>query len=88
MSMPTGNNFGKVENNMITISDLLDNITVQGDVRVSAWTRDEDEKVILLTECDGGLSASRLPKRWRNAEVLYMFCPGDGILHIEVSADD
>lgn len=73
---------------MITISDLLDNITVQGDIRVSAWTRDEGEKVILLTECDGGLSASRLPKRWRNAEVLYMFCPGDGLLHIEVSADD
>jgi hypothetical protein len=72
---------------MITISDLLDNITVQGDIRVSSWTR-EGEKVIVLSECDGGLSASKLPKRWRNAEVLYMFCPGDGFLHIEVSADD
>lgn len=73
---------------MITISDLLDNITVQGDIRISAWTRNEEEKVIFQTECDGGLSASKLPKRWMNAEVLYMFCPGDGFLHIEVSADD
>lgn len=73
---------------MITISDLLDNITVQGDIRISAWTRNEEEKIIVLAECDDGLSSSKLPKRWRNAEVLYMFCSGDGYLHIEVSADD
>lgn len=73
---------------MLTISDLLENATVQGNIRVSAWTRNEEEKVILMQEDDGGLSASSLPERWRNAEVLYMFCPGDGFLHIEVSADD
>lgn len=73
---------------MITISDLLNNITIQGNIRVSAWTRDGEEKVILITERESGLGAYQLPKRWRNSEVLYMFCPGDGFLHIEVAADD
>lgn len=75
---------------MITISDLLNNITVQGDIRISAFCRDTypEETVIATFECEGGLFASKLPKRWRNSEVLYMFCPGDGYLHIEVAADD
>lgn len=72
---------------MITIKDLLDNITVQGKIRISAWTRD-GEKVIVMTDGYDGLFSSELPKRWRDSEVLYMFCPGDGFLHIEVAADD
>lgn len=72
---------------MITLNDLLDNITVQGKIRISAWTRDE-EKVIVMTDGYDGLFSSELPKRWRNSEILYMFCPGDGFLHIEVAADD
>ena len=73
---------------MITINDLLNNITVQGNIRVSAWTRNEEEKVILITEQESGLATYQLPKRWRNSEILYMFYPGDGFLHIEVAADD
>jgi hypothetical protein len=74
---------------MITINDLLNNITVQGNIRVSAWTRD-GEKVIVMT--DGhrydSLFSSELPKRWRNSEILYMFCPDDGFLHIELASED
>lgn len=73
---------------MITIKDLLNNITVQGNIRVSAWTRDGEEKVILITEQESGLVVGQLPKRWRDSEILYMFYPGDGFLHIEVAADD
>lgn len=73
---------------MITIKDLLNNITVQGNIRVSAWTRDGEEKVILITEQESGLVVGQLPKQWRDSEILYMFYPGDGFLHIEVAADD
>ena len=72
---------------MITLNDLLDNITVQGNIRISAWTRD-GEKVIVMTDGYDSLFSSELPKRWRNSEVLYIFCPSDGFLHIEVAADD
>lgn len=69
---------------MLTLEDLLDNVTVQGDVRVSAW-ENEEETVIGTFDAVEYLSANNvLLKKWRDAEVLYMFTPGDGFLHIEV----
>lgn len=69
---------------MTTLEDLLDNVTVQGDVRVSTW-ENEEETVIGTFDGVEYLSANNvLLKKWRDAEVVYMFAPGDGFLHIEI----
>ena len=64
----------------MTLYDLANSTTVQGDIRVSKWIGDE-EKVLLLKK---RVEDFHCPLKLESKRVLYIFCPGDGYLHIEV----
>lgn len=69
----------------MTLKDLIDNATFQGDIRISLWEDDEETKVKAYTMTDD-LAFMRLPKWAEEKEVNYIFCGGDGYLHIELKA--
>lgn len=71
----------------MTLYELVNDVTVQGAIRVSAWNYDE-ETILFQTDSTDDFNTGNLDEEWEDREVLYMFCPGDGFLHIEVSADD
>lgn len=74
---------------MLTLSDLLENACVQGNVRISTWKEDCEEVVIrTFDETEYVPYNDRLLKKWQNAEVIYMFAARDGFLHIEVKEND
>lgn len=67
----------------MTLYELANDVTIQGNVRVSTWEGNE-EKVISTTENTDDFNIYDLDDKWEDAEVLYIFCPGDGYLHIEI----
>lgn len=69
----------------MTLYELANDVTIQGAVRLSAWYGD-DEKVLSETPATDDFNIYDLDEKWEDAEVLYMFCSGDGFLHIEVEA--
>ena len=80
--------------------DLLESVTIQGDVRLSVW--DEDDEEIAVCEIDGICDTLReydlekegmildltgrgtYVKDWVNYDVTYIFTANDGYLHIEL----
>lgn len=85
------------------LCELMENTTIQGDVRLSVWNDDDDE--VAISEIMGitdSLSEYNLKKakrtvtfygdnkkipsvlNWAEYDITYIFCPGDGFLHIEL----
>ena len=65
--------------------ELVQDVCLQGDIRISAWDESGEEETVLRTfDAVEYVLGNQIPKGWEDADVLYMFCPGDGFLHIEV----
>lgn len=71
----------------MTLGDLIQNVTVQGDVRLSVWKDDDELSVVYLQET-GGLSNQKIIQPKLDYEVLYMFASTDGYLHIELGTPE
>ena len=71
----------------MTLYDLVNGTCVQGDVRISVWKDDEEIAVKCYTGVDD-LAYVRTPAYMEEMCVKYMFCPGDGYLHIELVAKE
>lgn len=67
----------------MTLTELANTITMQGDIRISLWKDDEEIKVKTYTMTDD-LSFMNIPKWAEDKEINYIFCGGDGYLHIEL----
>lgn len=64
----------------MTLYDLANETTVQGNIRISQW-KDDEEKILLVKK---DVEDFHCPLKLEGKRVLYIFCPGDGYLHIEV----
>ena len=71
----------------MTIYELVNDSTIQGNVRISTWKEDEEEVLLEIRNTDD-LFTSDLEEEWEDAEVDYIFCGRDGYLHIEVKSAD
>lgn len=70
---------------MITLYDLMQNTTVQGDVRIRVYMDGNyDEIAMMLYRNVDDLSVEDIPADWEDLEVRYIFVGGDGILNIEL----
>ena len=69
----------------MTLKDLIQNVTVQGNVRLSVW-KDDDELSVVYIQETGGLSNQKIIQPKLDYEVLYMFASTDGYLLIELGA--
>lgn len=67
----------------MTLYELVYNVTLQGNIRISMWV-DDTEKVIATWENCQELFSGDIEDEWMDYAVKYIFCPGDGYLHIEV----
>lgn len=89
------------------LRELMENTTIQGDVRLSVWDDDCNEvaisEIMGITDSLGEYELKRAKRtvtfygdnkkipsvlNWAEYEITYIFCPGDGFLHIEVKEDD
>ena len=74
---------------MITLYDLMHNMTVQGDVRIRVYKDGEyDEVAMKLFRGVGDLNGEDIPADWEELEVRYIFVGGDGILNIELYMEE
>lgn len=74
---------------MITLYDLMHNMTVQGDVRIRVYKdSDYDEIAIKLFRGVDDLNGEDIPDEWEELEVRYIFVGGDGILNIELYMEE
>ena len=69
----------------MTLYDLLNGTTIMGDVRLSKWVEDF-EIVLFQTYGTDHFGPGDIPEELEHCEVEYLFCPGDGFLHIEIEA--
>lgn len=75
------------EETQMTLYELVNDTTVQGNIRISTWNGDEEE-VLLSVSNEDDLCTGDLDEAWEDREVKYIFYPGDGFLHIEVESTD
>lgn len=74
---------------MITLYDLMQNTTVQGDVRIRVFKDDSyDEIAMKLFRNVDDLNGEDIPPEWEDLEVRYIFVGGDSILNIELYMED
>ena len=71
----------------MTLRDMITNFTIQGNVRLSLWKDGEEVSVRYIDYADD-LGTEKLPPKWKDKEVTYMFAGVDGFLHIELSSDE
>lgn len=71
--------------------ELTHEVTIQGDIRLSVW-KDGEEKKVKTLKCVDDLSnplwCNPNILGWKDMEVTYIFCPGDGLLHIELAESE
>lgn len=87
----------------MTLYDLMEDITIQGDVRLALFDEGGDEIAVAEFKGLDGFCFHDLLQHeevttihgdrvevdeWGNLEVTYIFCPGDGFLHIEVQQEE
>lgn len=63
--------------------ELVYQVVLQGNIRISMWV-DDEEKILGTWEDCQQLFSGDIEDEWMDYEVSYIFCPGDGWLHIEV----
>ena len=66
--------------------ELVYSVTLQGYIRISTWENEEEKILGIWKNCEQ-LYSSEIKDEWLDMEVSYIFCPGDGFLHIEVKND-
>lgn len=71
----------------MTLYELVNDVTLQGNIRISSWDKDGEETIHLIVENHDDLFTGDLDESYEDREVTYMFCPGDGYLHIEVESE-
>ena len=71
----------------MTLWELVASAKIQGNIRVSMWVDDEEKIIGTWEDCEQ-LFTGEIEEEWEDLEVDYIFCPGDGFLHIEVKEDD
>lgn len=71
----------------MTLTELANGITLQGDIRISMWEDGEETRVKTYTMTDD-LSFMNIPKWAKEKEVDFVFCGGDGYLHIELKGGE
>ena len=77
---------------MMSLYDLVNSVTIQGDVRISFWN--DDEEVVLLEEngtddlCYEVCGAGGDVAMFDCCKVKYIFSAGDGYIHIELDEED
>lgn len=69
----------------MTLYDLVNLTTVQGDIRVSAFYDDGEHVLISAKDCED--LAEELPEAYADMTVRFIFSGEDGI-HIEVSDEE
>lgn len=71
--------------------ELTRETTIQGNIRLSVW-KDGEEKKVWTQKCvddlDGYVWCNPKLCGWKDMEVNYIFCPGDGLLHIELAESE
>ena len=70
----------------MTLYELVSSAKIQGDIRVSMWCGDDEKVISTWNNCDQ-LFTGEIEEEWQDLEVDYIFCPGDGVLHIEVKEE-
>lgn len=70
----------------MTLYDLANQITLQGDIRVSKFDEEANEIILLNAQGTDDL-ANDLPEEYEDLTVKYIFNGEDGV-HIEVSDED
>ena len=70
----------------MTLYELVNQVTIQGDVRVFKFDEDSNE-IILLNVQGADVLAYELPEECEDLTVKYIF-NGEGGIHIEVSEED
>lgn len=68
----------------MTLYELVNDVEVQGAVRVSEWDGDE-ETILFETDCTDDFGPGDLDEAWEDREVGYLFCI-DNVLHIELNS--
>lgn len=63
------------------------NVKLQGNIRLSVWVGDEEKVLAKWYDCEE-LFSGDIEEEWEDLIVDYIFCPGDGWLHIEVKEED
>ena len=70
----------------MTLYDLANQITMQGDIRVSKFDEDANEIILMNVENTDDLS-NEIPEEYEDLTVKYIYEGEDGV-HIEVSDED
>lgn len=68
------------------LGNLIRNTTVQGNVRLSVWKGNEETAVEYFHNVDDLANEPCRLMAW--LPIKYIFCPGDGYLHIELDGDE
>jgi hypothetical protein len=71
----------------MTLYDLINDTTIQGNVQVSTFDNHGNEVVLRKVWNTDDLSWGERLEKWENREVVYMFCGNDGCLHIEIESE-
>ena len=71
----------------MTLEYLMNNTTIQGEIRVSRWAGGDEVEVKEFHYCDD-LDYETDINEWRDHRVLFLFTAGDGMLHIELEGDE
>lgn len=67
------------------LATLMKSNTIQGDIRLSVWNEYGEEIEVKYLNCVDNLACEPSAKNWKNKNVSFIFAPGDGFLHIELS---
>ena len=67
--------------------DLVYSVVFQGNIRISMWCGDEEKIIGEWRNCEQ-LFSGDIEDEWMDFRVTYIFAPGDGWLHVEVTEDE
>ena len=69
--------------NIMTLYQLIENTTLQGNIRISMWKGDTEVVLATWMYCDG-LYSTDIEEELENLVISYIYASSDGFLHIEV----
>ena len=71
----------------MTLYELVNDVEVQGAIRLSTW-KDDTEHILFQTDNTDDFSYGCFDEEYEDCKVKYIFCPGDGYLHIEIETEE
>ena len=72
----------------MTLSYLINHVAIQGDIRLSLWSRDGVEIHVVEVHGTETLKGDPTIKFFSRMKMKYMFASSDGMLHIDFEEDD